>query len=62
LKWKYVSLASITAAAVMPSLVALIDGRPETVAMSVVIAAMVIYRHKENIKRLKAGTENKFRA
>ncbi len=62
LKWRYVSLASITAAAVMPSLVALIDRRPETVAMSVVIAAMVIYRHKENIKRLKAGTENKFRA
>lgn len=62
LKWRYVSLASITAAAVMPSLVALIDRSPETVAMSVVIAAMVIYRHKENIKRLKAGTENKFRA
>jgi glycerol-3-phosphate acyltransferase PlsY len=62
LKWRYVSLASITAAAVMPSLVALIDGRPEIVAMSAVIAAMVIYRHKENIKRLKAGTENKFRA
>ncbi len=62
LKWRYVSLASITAAAVMPSLVALIDRRPETVAMSVVIAAMVIYRHRENIKRLMAGTENKFRA
>ncbi len=62
LKWRYVSLASVTAAAVMPSLVALIDRRPETVAMSVVIAAMVIYRHRENIKRLKAGTENKFRA
>jgi glycerol-3-phosphate acyltransferase PlsY len=62
LKWRYVSLASVTAAAVMPLLVALIDRRPETVAMSVIIAAMVIYRHKENLKRLKAGAENKFRA
>ncbi len=62
LKWRYVSLASVTAAAVMPLLVALIDRRPETVAMTIIIAAMVIYRHKENIRRLKAGTENKFRA
>jgi glycerol-3-phosphate acyltransferase PlsY len=61
-KWRYVSLASITSAALMPSLVALIDKNPAMVGMSLVIAALVIYKHKENIQRLKAGTENKFKA
>lgn len=61
-KWRYVSLASITAAAAMPSLLALIDGRPEIVGMSLLIAALVIVKHMENIKRLKSGTESKFRA
>lgn len=61
-KWRYVSLASITAAAVVPSLVALIDKRPEIVAMSIVISVLVIWKHRENIKRLKQGTENKFKA
>ncbi len=61
-KWRYVSLASIAAAAVMPSLVALIDRKPESVGMSIIIAALIIYKHKENIKRLKEGMENKFRA
>jgi glycerol-3-phosphate acyltransferase PlsY len=61
-KWRFVSLASITAAAVVPSLVAIIDKRPEIVAMSIVIAALVIWKHRENIKRLKQGTENRFKA
>ncbi len=61
-KWRYVSLASITAAAVVPSLTALIYRSPDIVMMSLLIAAVVIYRHRENIKRLKEGTENKFRA
>lgn len=61
-KWRYVSLASITSAALMPSLVALIDKKPALVGMSLVIAALVIYKHRENIQRLKAGTENKFKA
>jgi glycerol-3-phosphate acyltransferase PlsY len=61
-KWRYVSLASVTSAALMPSLVALIDKKPAMVGMSLAIAALVIYKHKENIQRLKAGTENKFKA
>ncbi|MEI8355648.1 MAG: glycerol-3-phosphate 1-O-acyltransferase PlsY [Deltaproteobacteria bacterium] len=61
-RWRYVSLASITASALMPSLVALIDGEPAIVLMTLVIAAVVILKHRENIKRLKNGTENKFKA
>jgi len=58
----YVSLASITAAAIVPVIITVATRQVEFVAMSVVVAAIVIYRHKENINRLRAGTENKFRA
>ena len=61
-KWRYVSLASITAAALMPSLVALLYKQPALVGMTLVIAALVIFKHRENIQRLRAGTENKFKA
>lgn len=60
--WRYVSLASMTAAAVMPLLVTLIYRNPILVAMAIVISVTVILKHLENIKRLKSGTENKFKA
>jgi glycerol-3-phosphate acyltransferase PlsY len=59
---RYISLGSILAAAVMPIFVLLCDGRPPLVLMTVVVAALVIWKHKENIKRLREGTENKFKA
>lgn len=62
LKWRFVSLASITAAAAMPLIVAALDRNPVRVAMTIVIGSIVIYKHKENIQRLRAGTENKFKA
>lgn len=61
-KWRYVSLGSITAAAAMPLLVALLERKPLLVAMSILIAALVVYKHKENIRRLREGTENRFKA
>lgn len=61
-KWRYISLGSITAAAAMPFLVALLDRRPLLVGMTVVVAALVIWKHRENIARLRAGTENRFKA
>lgn len=61
-KWRYVSLGSITAAAAIPLLVVLLYPSPATVAMSVAIAALVVWKHSENIKRLRAGTESKFKA
>lgn len=61
-KWRYISLGSITAAAAFPVLTAAIDRRPLIVAMTIVIAALVIFKHSENIKRLRAGTESRFKA
>lgn len=59
---RYVSLASISAAALVPVAVVFAEGKPELIAMSVAVAAIVIFRHRENIVRLRAGTENRFKA
>lgn len=61
-KWRYVSLASITAAAVIPVLVWATCGAPEIIGMAVAIGVIVILKHHENIARLRAGTESKFKA
>jgi len=62
LVWRYVSLGSIAAAAVMPIAVwALGEGRVVGV-VTMIVAVIVIIRHAENIKRLVAGTENRFKA
>jgi len=46
----------------MPLLVAAIDGRPLIIVMTLLIAAIVIWKHHENISRIRSGTENKFKA
>ena len=62
LVWRYVSLGSIAAAAVMPIAVwALGEGRVIGI-VTMIVAVIVIIRHSENIKRLVAGTENRFKA
>lgn len=61
-KWRLISLGSITAAAAFPILTAALDRRPLVVAMTIIIAALVIFKHRENIKRLRAGTESRFKA
>lgn len=60
--WRYVSLGSICAAAVMPVAVALLGGSRLLTFVTLVIAVIVVLRHHENIRRLIAGTENRFRA
>jgi glycerol-3-phosphate acyltransferase PlsY len=60
-KWRYVSLGSITAAAAMPLLVAVIDRRGLIFIMSIAIATIVVWRHRENISRLTNGTESRFK-
>jgi glycerol-3-phosphate acyltransferase PlsY len=60
-KWRYISLGSIIAAMAMPILIAIFDPRPAIIAMTVIIALLVVWKHRENIKRLKDGTESKFR-
>ena len=57
--FRYVSLASVTAAACVP-LGALVLGYPRASVVACVFgAAIVIARHHENISRLTAGTERR---
>jgi glycerol-3-phosphate acyltransferase PlsY len=57
---RYVSLGSLCAAVALPILMALL-GPPSRscVTLSLLIAFLVIYNHRENIHRLLAGQENK---
>jgi len=63
--WRYVSLASISAAAALPLLVYLLyapgHAPPTAVSVSTLLAAVVvIVKHRDNIERLLAGTEPRF--
>ena len=60
--WQYVSLASISAAAALPLLIYLLyaPGHAPPAAVSfctLLAAALVIVKHRNNIERLLAGTE-----
>ena len=56
---RYVSLSSILAAICLPFSVYLIYHNLLISSITVVIALLVIYRHRSNIKRLLNGTENR---
>jgi glycerol-3-phosphate acyltransferase PlsY len=63
--WRYVSLASVSAAAALPLLVYLLyapgHAPPAAVTAGTLLAAVVvIVKHRENIERLMAGTEPRF--
>lgn len=62
---RYVSLASIAAAAALPVAVALLwsagcGGNGPLLGFSLLISALAIWRHRSNIQRLRAGKEPRF--
>jgi glycerol-3-phosphate acyltransferase PlsY len=59
-RWRYVSLASISAAVAIPFAMLGFGYSWSLVVVTFIIAAGVIYRHKDNIARLREGTENRF--
>jgi len=62
LKWRYVSLGSVAAAAVMPLAVYVLQGSRAMLLVTALVAVIVIVRHHANIRRLVDRTENKFKA
>ena len=56
---RYVSLGSVVAGVITPILAALFAYPMEYIVFTVIAALLVIVRHRENIKRLMNGTENK---
>lgn len=63
--WRYVSLGSMTAAAVLPLAVWFVGGRGSEAAPALAVAAagaaLIIYMHRANIERLLRGSENKLK-
>ncbi|MGH7856312.1 MAG: glycerol-3-phosphate 1-O-acyltransferase PlsY [Candidatus Binatia bacterium] len=59
---RIVSLASIFAAGSAPVFLWLMDGPLPVVVAAAIIAFLITWRHQENIARLLAGTESRFRA
>ncbi len=58
---KYVSLGSIVALALSPLIMWFLNAPVAYIVYAVLAAVYVIYLHRENIKRLKDGCENKVR-
>jgi acyl phosphate:glycerol-3-phosphate acyltransferase len=64
--WRYVSLASIAACAALPLLLLAPLGQPRVPAAleaaAAATAALIVWRHRANIGRLRQGTEHKWGA
>ena len=59
---RYISLGSVLAAIVAPLLTLLLD-RPLPLVLSAgAIGILIVWRHRDNLQRLCAGTENRFGA
>ncbi len=57
----YVSLGSVIATGVFPALVWLLyPARRQSIWLYLLLAAVIIWMHQSNIRRLMAGTENRF--
>lgn len=56
---KIMSLASISSAILLPVLTALLYSNNDLVYFSILLSLFVIFKHKDNIKRLLKGEENK---
>jgi acyl phosphate:glycerol-3-phosphate acyltransferase len=57
---RYVSLGSIIAAFLFPTMAIALGRNTETIIFSTIIAVLIIFKHHTNIKRLFEGTESRF--
>ena len=57
---RYISLGSVLAATTAPLLTIVFHRPLPLVLCACAIGALIIWRHRENLRRLRAGTENRF--
>ena len=57
MKWRYVSLGSLTASALMPIFLCVAGYPIVYVNLSLAMGCLIFYRHRGNIKRLREGSE-----
>ena len=61
-KWRYISLGSMTCAITIPILLAYLRSDSQAYfIVSIIMAALILYRHQSNIARLLQGTENRWK-
>ncbi|MCX7965585.1 MAG: glycerol-3-phosphate 1-O-acyltransferase PlsY [Syntrophorhabdaceae bacterium] len=61
LKWRYVSLGSLTATCAMPVILFFLKSPHEFIFLSILIGIFIFFKHKDNINRLKTGSENRIK-
>jgi len=62
-RWRFISLGSISCATTIPILIAYFRSDSQAYfVLSVIIAALILYRHQSNISRLLQGTESRWKA
>jgi len=60
-RWRFISLGSIACAITIPILIAFFRSDSQAYfIISVIMAALILYRHQSNISRLLQGTESKW--
>jgi glycerol-3-phosphate acyltransferase PlsY len=59
---RYASLASLAAAAAAPLLLGIADGPGVPLAVVAAMSALLVWRHRSNIAKLRAGTEGRLGA
>jgi glycerol-3-phosphate acyltransferase PlsY len=57
---RYVSLASVVAALVLPFAVWAVGRSPTMITLCTILSVLAIYKHRANVQRLLAGTEHRF--
>jgi glycerol-3-phosphate acyltransferase PlsY len=57
---KYVSLGSIVASIALPPLAYAVGSSPAIVTAAGIAAGLIVFRHRSNLARLRAGTERRF--
>ena len=58
---RYTSVASIVSAVGLPVAAAAFGYPAEVIAFTAIAAAAIVWLHRANLRRLRAGTENRFR-
>lgn len=57
---KYMSLSTVTAMLICPIMLMTFKASPPVICLSALSVLFMVWRHRENIKRLVKGTESKF--
>jgi glycerol-3-phosphate acyltransferase PlsY len=59
LKWRYVSLGSLVGSGLLPFTILALGAPTEYILLAFIVVILIFVKHRENIKRLRKGSENR---